>query len=709
MKKLASLALSMFLVTGTAFADTPKDTPKETDAQPAKTTAPAKPAEKSNAEIAAQMEELRQALQAQQEQLQMLKEELTKRDRQIEEAREAAAAANARATDANAKASEAVTTTAEVKTTTAALNTTVSNMEAVNAAAVKTSTQAAAQAKPANPEEGPLTIRYKGVSITPGGFIAAETVNRHRAASADINTPFTSIPYPGNSLAYTSEFNASARQSRITTLIETKIGSAKVNGYYEADFLGAGTTSNNRESNSYVYRQRQIFGLVAFENGWSFTGGQMWTLATANRKGIVNRQENLPAMIDPQYVVGFNWERAYAIRAVKSFGGKFAVAASLEGPQSTIGGRGFSTYTTQAISATGALSVASSTANFWLNAPGNSGGLFNAFDPTGYTVNHAPDIIVKAAADPGFGHYELFGIVSFFRDRAYPCAVLSPTATTLPKNSVLIGPGVTNPACVSGTTALTAPSSLLAYNNSSTGGGLGGSVLLPIIAKKLDFTLSGAWGDGINRFGSAQLADATARPDGTLALLRGEQALGRLDWHPTPKWDFYAYFGNEYAWRAGYSGYKTVTKSNTPAIPPVLAADGTTVLQPGYPAITTYMTSVNAIGGYGNKAANNTGCSTELAPPATGPAGSGFPSGGGTCAGDVRNIIEGTLGFWYKPYAGPKGRLQMGLQYSYFEKWGWSGTGGLTSGTPGVPYTGPGLSPKAVDNMIWTSFRYYLP
>src|SRR6266446_5884415 len=77
MKKLAALTLSMFLVSGTAFADTPKDA----DAQPAKGAQPAKPkaakkAENSNAAIAAQLEELRQTLQSQQEQLQLLKEEI---------------------------------------------------------------------------------------------------------------------------------------------------------------------------------------------------------------------------------------------------------------------------------------------------------------------------------------------------------------------------------------------------------------------------------------------------------------------------------------------------------------------------------------------------------------------------------------------------------------------------------------------------------
>src|SRR5215469_12918685 len=100
MKKIAALALSLFLTCGIALADTPKDA----DAQPAKPAAPAKPkaakkADKSDSALAAEIEELRQAVQAQQEQLQLLKEELAKRDRQIDEAREAAADANARAAE----------------------------------------------------------------------------------------------------------------------------------------------------------------------------------------------------------------------------------------------------------------------------------------------------------------------------------------------------------------------------------------------------------------------------------------------------------------------------------------------------------------------------------------------------------------------------------------------------------------------------------
>jgi hypothetical protein len=96
------------------------------------------------------------------------------------------------------------------------------------------------------------------VSITPGGFIAAETVTRTRAESADINTSFTNIPFPGNALSKVAETNFTARQSRATLLLESKIGSAKLTGYYEGDFLNAGVTSNNRQTNSYPFRRMAV-------------------------------------------------------------------------------------------------------------------------------------------------------------------------------------------------------------------------------------------------------------------------------------------------------------------------------------------------------------------------------------------------------------------------------------------------------------------
>src|SRR5215831_19019773 len=668
MKKLAAIVLSLFLMSGTAFADTPKDG----DPQPAENTKKkaTKPATKSaTAVLAEQLEALRQTLEAQQQQIQQLKEELSRRDAQIGEVKSAASSADAKAAEANSKVAEVAASNAEVKTTTTTLSSDVADLK-LGSDALKGAVQDTQKKIVAS--ETPSSIHYKGVTITPGGFFAAETVYRTRAASADDNTPFTGIPFPGNSLAKTSEFNFGGRQTRLSLLVEGKLASAKLSGYVESDFLGAGTTSNNRQSNSYVFRQRQAFGQVAFDNGWSLTGGQMWSLATETRKGILNRQEATPLVVDHQYNVGFTWARQYGFRVVKSFSDKVALGFSIEGPQTIIGGRGFSTFT----SATGTVSQ-----NFWLNAPGASGGLENAFDPTGYTPNQAPDFIVKAAFDPGWGHYEVFGIVSEFRNRIYPCAVVSPKASTGTPGTAgsvtLVGPAL---SCTQAPAA-TAPTAVGAFNDSRTGGGAGASALVPL-SKKIDAGVKFTAGSGIGRYGSAQLPDATARPDGTLALLKSAQWLGRVELHPTPKIDLYAYFGQEYVNRAAYTGYLSVKFATTTL----------TGAAPGAPVgtATTVTTSKTGIGGYGSPLANNSGCSTEIAP-----AGTGTPGTGGTCAGDIRAISEATVGFWHKVYNGPKGGVRWGIQYSYLTKSGWSGLNDI--------------APKAVDNMLFTSLRYYIP
>jgi len=624
----------------------------------------------------------------------MLKEELAKRDRQIDEARDAAAAASSRAAEATVKATEAASTSAEVKSSEVALTSTVGDLKASTAALTSSVATVAAKSDADNGQggpgdEGPASIRFKGISFTPGGFLAAETISRTHATSGDIATPFTAIPFQASDLSHVSENNFTSRQSRISLLAESKFDWGTTSGYYEGDFLGAGTTSNNRQTNSYVFRQRQAFAQAALNSGTIVTAGQMWSLVTETKKGMFNRQEDLPMMVDPNYVVGFTWARQYGFRVVQNFGNKFALGFSVEGPQATIGGRGFSSVTTINSAAAPATIVTSgattaATGNFFLNAPGASAGLYNAFDATGYTVNKAPDLIFKAAADPGFGHYELFGIVSFFRDRIYPCGVVGSNAgDTAPPAT----PTILTGTCASATP--TVVSSFGATNSSTTGGGMGASALWSL-HKFADFGIKAVAGDGIGRYGAAQLADATARPDGTLSLIRTAHGLARLELHPAPKLDIYGYYGLEYAWRSGYSGYDAVTVTKTAAIP-------ATATSGAIPETTTTKITTDGIGGYGNVAANNSGCATEGTP-----INDFNPSAGAACAGDIRIIQEATLGFWYRFYQGSKGRFQFGAAYSYIIKNAYSGTGD-------VPAGGTAISPKGIDNMIWTSLRYYIP
>jgi hypothetical protein len=472
--------------------------------------------------------------------------------------------------------------------------------------------------------ESPLALHYKGITITPGGFLAAETVWRQKAEGADINTNLNGIFLPGATQAKLSEFYGSGRQSRITMLGEGKLSSLKYSGYYEADFLSAGATSNNNQSNSYTLRQRQVWGQAALNSGTTITGGQMWSLITETRKGLDNRSEALPMTIDPQYTVGFSWARQFGFRVTQNFGNKMWLGFSIESPQTT-------------------LTVHGQNANFIIGSLGNSGGLYNAFNGT-YAFNLAPDLIVKAAFEPGWGHYEVFGVLSQFRDRIFPCATAAAAATCL---------GVKGPSAAGAT------------NDSQMGGGVGANARGSLFNKHIDVAVHFLGGRGVGRYGTAGLPDATARADGVLSLIRNYQGLGTLEWH-SPKWDVYLNGGAEYAEKSWF-----------------LNAPGKAT-------------------GYGSPLFANTGCAAEVVPGATttitgtstSTPGAFLPGGLANCTGDTRVIIEGTFGVWFKPYNGPKGRIQFGPQYSYLTRNTWAGTGG---------------QPNAIDNMIFTSFRYYLP
>ncbi len=674
MKQVMALALSFSL---SAFA---AQAQQSTASAMAKSTK-RKAAPKTDPAVAAQLKELKQAIDAQQQQIRQLNDQIQSRDQQVQQLQQKVQQGQTAAAQAESKADTAASQAAAQQESVTAIKNDVADIKNNSTSTVLTlqETQKSIQ------ELGsPAALHYKGITITPGGFVEAATVNRTRATSSDINTPFTGIPYTANTLSKLGETNLTARQSRLSLLGESKVGNIKLTGYWEADWLGTGVTSNNRQSNSYVLRQRVIYGQAAFANGLSVTAGQMWSLATENKKGIQNRQELPPLTIDSQYNVGFTWARQYGLRVVKDFGGKFALGVAVEGPQATIGGRGFSSLTTANL---GGVSLTTG-GNTILDAPGAGGGLFNFADTTGYSINKAPDIIVKAAADPGWGHYEVFGIFSDFRNRIYPCGVVGTNTTdTVPGTTSILCP-------VDGSLS---PSAAGAFNDTRTGGGAGANFRLPIVPKKLEFAFQGLAGDGVGRYGSAQIADLTFRPNGTEALIRTAHGLAGFELHTT-KWDAYAYGGAEYGARAGYVGYNNISVTKTPAIPPNAANPA------GDSATTTTTFKVNQIGGYGSPFANNSGCQKELPPSNSlgSPTSSPFtPSNGSGCAGDTRVIQEGTLGFWYKFYQGPKGGFRLGIQYSYFAKNGWSGNNNVAGA--------PGLAPKAVDNMIWTAIRYYIP
>jgi multidrug efflux pump subunit AcrA (membrane-fusion protein) len=626
---LIALALAAFIATASAQTTTTTET----------TTTKTTKAKKEKPITAADVQALRDAiaaqqaaLAAQQQEIRRLQQELHGKDQSVQQAESAAADAAAKAAAAQAEAAQQEQAVGELKNDVSDLKTNVNN-----AAASIQETQ-----KTIHEEiESPLAIHYKGITITPGGFLAAETVRRSRALASDVNTPFNSLTMPGASQSDMSEFFGSGRQSRISMLAQGKLKSATLSGYYEADFLSAAVTSNNNESNSYSLRQRQAWGQTAFNDGWAITGGQMWSLVTETHHGVENRTEAVPLTIDPQYNVGFSWARQYGVRLSKDISNKFWLAASVENSQAT-----FTTHGNED--------------NFLVGSAGASGGLYNAAISTcssainstattvtttctpiaGYSFNPAPDVIAKAVFEPGFGHYEIFGLAAAFRDRIFPCGGVSSTTICDGK---------------------TGPSALGAANSSREGGGFGANARWTI-AKHVDFGLHFLGGKGVGRYGTAGLPDASIHADGAFNLVKNAQGLGTLEWHGS-KLDVYFDGGVEYAGRA--FDFDPITGKYV---------------------------------GYGSPFANNYGCYTETQP---GVANGLAPGTLADCTGDSRAVLEGTGGFWYRFYNGPKGKVQWGAQYSYVTRETWYGVG--------FTKTGPTVSPSGLDNMVFSSLRYYLP
>ncbi|MBV8522116.1 MAG: hypothetical protein JOY71_08315 [Acetobacteraceae bacterium] len=354
---------------------------------------------------------------------------------------------------------------------------------------------------PGSQEPGPIgsvragNFQIGSTQIRLGGFIELAGIWRSRNEVADVGSNFnTGIPLPNNPRYYENEFRMSARQSRLSLLVQNQPNPATtLAAYYESDFLGAAQTANSNESNSYNLRLRQAYGTWDNQDlGLHFLGGQAWSLLTMFKTGLVPRQENIPLTIDAQYVVGFNWTRNPQVRFAKSFAGdRFWLGASLESPQTLYAPTGPNGLLPQS--------------NLTVNNVNPGGSLFNAAN--NYSTDIAPDVIVKAAADPGWGHYEAYGIGRVFRDRV----------STL-------GSGT---------------------NGTAAAGGGGAYALLPLVPKKLELQASFLAGTGIGRYGSAQLPDAIVGPGGGPRPIPEVEALVGVVGHPTPALDLYLYAGTE--------------------------------------------------------------------------------------------------------------------------------------------------------------------
>ena len=304
------------------------------------------------------------------------------------------------------------------------------------------------------------------------------------------------------------------------------------------------------------------------------------------KTGLIPRQENVPLTIDAQYVVGFNWARQAELRVVKEFDDhRIWAGLAVEEPQTLFSSAGGPNCLTGAAATT-------ATGGGTLEYAQCGGANVNSVQA--YSDNIAPDIIAKIAADPGFGHYEVWGLLRFLGGRV---------------SFASTGSG---------------------KNYQTTGEGIGAGMILPVVPKMLDFQVSGLIGQGVGRYGTSQLPDATFSSTGKIDPLSEYSIMGGFVGHPIPAVDIYAYGGAEGAARKAYSGTS----------------------------------------GYGNPAAGLGGCQVEL----------------GSCSAVTSSIVEGTVGAWWRIIKSIYGTAEIGAQYQFVERNAFQGMG-ATKGSTVYPST----------------------
>ncbi|HUN25191.1 MAG TPA: hypothetical protein VMU67_02705 [Steroidobacteraceae bacterium] len=392
-----------------------------------------------------------------------------------------------------------------------------SELEAAKAQAAAAQAQAAtipAQVKRAVAATKPQGegLHYKGVTISFGGFLAAEYVRRSIDTANDIATAYNGDYFGNDPLAHNSQSLFSARQSSLSALVAGDPGpQTHIRAFGQIDFQGAAQTANSVEDYSYNPRLMQLYGAVDWDElHLHLLAGQAWSLVTLNASGITPETVVIPPTIDGQYMPGFDWARQPQVRLTQDIDRQFWLALSLENPQTT--------FYTGANPLPAGVDVTYETHGTGLG--------YNSENTL--SLDHVPDAVLKLADDVTFGkwtvHAEGFGLYRRFYEQLNYAS----------KN-------------VSGEAA-------------------GGALMIPVVPRRLDLQLSAVDGRGIGRYGSAQLPDVTFDPNGNIKPIRELIALAGVTVHPQHNLDVYVFAGEERASRQQFN--YTDTSGATPSIVP---------------------------------------------------------------------------------------------------------------------------------------------
>jgi len=577
----------------------------------AKSTKAAKAKKKASPDVTLQLQELKDQLARQQQQVTEEQQQILQLQRQLQAEHQANQQLQSGVQTADQAAKSAAQAAASAQQ--------AANAATASAADVKMSTMNLTQTlqKDINALQNPTEIRFRGVKLAPYGWTDLTAIYKSRNDNSDQSSSFSGIPLDNQANASMPLYKMTARSTRLgLTVTGNLTPKLLVTGVVELDFLSTTVGSSDGLTNSFSPRWRIASLQVDSKGGTTITAGVFWGLWTPNRAGADPRRVWGPTVIETNNVAGYAYRRAPAIRITQSFlKNKMWAAFSVEGKDYT--------YATGGVTPISVLGLAQSVSS--ATPTGNQVPQFSGTNAQGASVSNisggeapmnAPDLNAKLTFEPGFGHYELRAVGSFYRDRVATNAAGMPLAQS--------------------SSAGTVQTDRLGTSNTSISGGVGMFALVPVVKNKVDFVLMGQGGKGIGSYQTTTGTDVTLDNNLKLVPIKVLSGISGFEFHPTPKLDVYLLAGIEYYQRTkfAFTAAQQVAGGFTSSL-------GLTAAQ------------IATGEGYGSK----------LFAPGT----------------HNREISHAAFSYFYRLYRGPFGTLQQGFNYNYMHRTAWAGTATATT------------------------------
>jgi hypothetical protein len=381
--------------------------------------------------------------------------------------------------------------------------------------------------------EHPLSFKIGAADFTPGGFADVTGVFRSTNTGTGLGTNFSSIPFnntvPQSQL---TEFRVTSQASRLSLKVDANIGnSTSVTGYIESDFNGYQPPNAQESTNSDTFRLRLFYADVR-HNKWEFVGGQTWSLLTPNRYGLSAAPIDVfsTLRLDTNYVAGLVFARQAGFRVIYHATEWWTLGASLENPQQFV---------------PNSVVFPGGTAGIFPGQFDNGSGSTSATSATSnaLTPNLHPDFVVKTAFDWKIRerafHVEAAGLVRSFK----------------------VYENLSTPA----------------DTNTITGGGASLNANLELF-NGFHLIADSFYGDGVGRYIGGLGPDVIVKPDGTLSGVHAGSGVAGVEWQMKPNFMVDGYYSGAYFQR----NYGLLASTATPA-PTCDGVSGFTCVGFGFP------------------------------------------------------------------------------------------------------------------------------